>query len=94
MSITYELTITNMNCYSKYNDLLMVVFDIQWMYTGTDGTYSAFTTGRTSIPFDNSVEFKQYQELTHDEVAVWVQEYTDQSVFTEAEQFLSTLPTE
>jgi len=89
MSITYDLTITNMNCYSKYNDLPMVVFDIQWMYKGTDGTYSSFITDRTSIPFNDSSEFKEYKDLTQDEVILWIQEYTDPSIFTEAEQFIA-----
>lgn len=85
MEITYELKITNMNCYRNYETVTMLVFDVQWIYKGTNGEYSSFITGRTNIPYDTNSEYKQYQDLTEEEVLSWIREYEDDSIFSEAE---------
>jgi hypothetical protein len=88
MDITYSFRITNMYCYPTYESVTNLVFTILWEYTGTNGINSSYIKDRTDIPYDPNVEYKLYEQLTEAEAIVWIEQYTDPIIITDAKALI------
>jgi hypothetical protein len=61
-------------CYPLIGDYVDVVFSAAWRVTGTDGTYSAVSTGKQSLnPYATGSTFIPYEDLQEAQVIAWVQ---------------------
>jgi hypothetical protein len=89
MSITYNFKVTNINCYSEYESLSYLAFNVWWNYIGTDGEYTSNVIGNTEIPYDPNTEYVPYGQLTEAEVISWIEQYTDPSIITNAQELIA-----
>jgi hypothetical protein len=85
MAITYNFKVTNINCYSEYESLTYLAFNVCWIYIGTDGEYTSNMIGNTEIPYDPNTEYIPYGQLTETEVISWIEQYTDPQVISDAQ---------
>lgn len=90
MTVTYTLKITNIDCYTTYQTVNNLAFNVWWNYIGSDGTYESNVLGNTSVPYDPSSEYVPYEQLTEEMVIGWIQKYTDPSVLTYAEELIGS----
>ena len=71
MAISYKWNINQMNAHVKYEDKDNVIFNVHWIYTGSeesgDETYTAnnvvseqftYTAGNTFVPYENTEAFE------------------------------------
>ena len=71
MAISYKWNINQMNAHVKYEDKDNVIFNVNWIYTGSeesgDETYTAnnvgseqftYTAGNTFVPYENTEAFE------------------------------------
>lgn len=80
----YSYKITNTYCYAApYENMENMVFSVQWIYTGTDGTYSSNINGCTTIPFNPDIEYTPFDDLTEQQVISWVEQNTDPASLSE-----------
>lgn len=64
MSITYAWTFTEFDVAKSEDGLTDVVKTIHWIYTATDGSYTASAYGTVSLGAPNSADFIPYDQLT------------------------------
>jgi len=74
MAITYNWTITQLDCYPSYAGQADVVFTVHWTYTGTDGTATSSLNGTVNCRYIAGAPFTPYNQLTQDQVIGWVVE--------------------
>lgn len=79
----YSYTITNIYCYPLYENQENTVFNVLWIYSGTDGTYSSNVNGSTLIPFNSDIEYTPFDELTEEQVISWVEQNIDPTLLSE-----------
>ena len=71
MAITYNWTISRLDCVPQEDGLTDVVVIAHWQCTGTSGEYSAQVYGTCSFTLDSTKDFIAYDSLTQDEVLGW-----------------------
>jgi hypothetical protein len=79
----YSYKIMNIYCYPTYEGQENMVFNVQWIYSGTDGTYSSNLDGTTTIPFNPDIEYTPFDELTEEQVISWVEQNIDPALLSE-----------
>jgi hypothetical protein len=74
MTISYNWTISQLDCYPEYEGHSDVVFVCHWRMDGTDGEYTAGVYGATSLTLDPETPFTPYASLTLPQVVGWVKD--------------------
>jgi hypothetical protein len=76
---TITWTITELKCHSEASGLTNVVFGVQWLCAGSDGTYNSSVYGECALPPADPVmvdeaylNFTPYAQLTHEQVLSWL----------------------
>ena len=71
MSNTYTWTVTAMDAYptSPQPDC---VFNVHWICSGTDGTYTSSVYATCAIPYESSEPYTPYADLTQEQVLGWI----------------------
>lgn len=75
MAITYNFTISQLECKPQEDNVQDVVVTIHWRLDGTDGTHSAGVYGSVATkPYEAGEPFIPYADLTQDIVVGWVED--------------------
>ena len=75
MAITYNWTISQLECVPQEDNVADVVVTIHWRLDGTDGAYSAGVYGSVQTkPYEPGEPFIPYDQLTKDIVVGWVED--------------------
>ena len=69
--------IASMNCYPQADGETDVVFQINWLCGGTDGTYNASCYGSVNCTYVAGTPFTPYADLTQEQVLNWVRGSVD-----------------
>lgn len=72
MANTYQWAVNSMTAYPEADGRQDVVFQVAWVCSGTNGTYSASDYGVVNVTLDPAEPFIPYPDLTLDEVLGWV----------------------
>jgi len=72
MANTYTWSVNNMVSYPQAEGYTDVVFQVNWVCNGTDGTYTGAIVGATGVKLDPNAPYTPYSELTQDQVVGWV----------------------
>lgn len=72
MAFTYTWTVQSLSCLPQEDGQQDVVYIVYWRCEATDGVFSAFNTGQTTIPYTPGQPFTPYADLTQDQVLGWV----------------------
>lgn len=91
MSVTYNLSIRNLECLKSTGNLSNVVVEAHWHLTAADGPYSADCYGAALLPEANGASFTPYENLTHDEVVSWVESIAASELDSAKENLASTV---
>jgi hypothetical protein len=70
--ITYNWTISALNCIPQSPEGADYVVTAHWQCTGTDGTYTGQVYSTCSFPVVQGTTFIPYQDLTLDIVLGWI----------------------
>ena len=82
MTIRYEWKIEEMDSYPSHNGKNNVVYNIKWRCDAIEDDYCAKLYGITSVTFDDSSPFTEYDNLTNDQVVEWVKSsMKDEEIF-------------
>ena len=80
-------TIINLTCKPLENELINIVYQIQWRYTKTTIiggiTYNAFNTGITEIDMPDVNSFTPFENLTKTQVVTWLESKLGEIYITE-----------
>lgn len=72
MSNTYDWNIYRLDVFDNYDGKENVVFGVNWILSGTDGTFSSSISGNTRVsPYVSGSTFVPYSSLTKDIVLGW-----------------------
>jgi hypothetical protein len=74
MAIVYDWVISQLECYTVKDKLPEVVFNVHWRYTAKDGEYYADVYGSQALNADDITDFIPYEELTKEQVVLWLEE--------------------
>lgn len=74
MTITYNWTIAQLDCYPEHEGHTDVVFTAHWRLDGTDGEYTAGVYGSVGLTLDPEAPFTAYADLTEGQVIGWVKD--------------------
>lgn len=74
MTITYNWTIAQLDCYPEHEGHTDVVFTAHWRCDGTDGTHTAGVYGSVGLTLDPEAAFTPYEDLTLEQVIGWVKD--------------------
>ena len=72
MSITYNWTVTAMDCYPQAEGHTDVVFTVHWTCSGTDGTYNGSVYSTCGVTYKAGEPYTPYASLTQDQVLGWI----------------------
>jgi len=81
-----EWRVLSMSCIANLNGLTDVVYEIQWLCYATDGTYDGATQGFVSVTYNPDVPYTPFNQLTQDQVLVWVKNALGENAVLQAEQ--------
>ena len=70
--ITYNWTISALNCIPQTAEGADYVVTAHWQCTGTDGTYTGSVYSTCSFPVVQGTSFIPYQDLTLETVLGWI----------------------
>lgn len=84
MSITYNWTVTAMDCYPQAEGHTDVVFTVHWTCSGTDGTYNGSVYSTQSVTYKAGAPYTPYDDLTEDQVLDWIWQAGVDKAATEA----------
>jgi hypothetical protein len=73
MAITYNWTISPLQCYPTASENRNVVFLAHWQLTATSGLYKESVIGVQSINYSQGSTFIPFQDLTLEVVQSWVE---------------------
>lgn len=74
MTIAYQWTIQALDCIPQEDGRTNVVVTAHWSLSATDGTYTSSAYGTQSFNYDSGETFIPYDNLTQNEVVLWVQQ--------------------
>lgn len=89
MAITYDWTISSLECHTKVDKKEKVVFNVHWRYGARDAEYFAETYGCESLNTDNLKNFVKYEDLTKETIVSWLEEAMGQEKITTMQQGLA-----
>lgn len=69
--ITYNWTISVLNCIPQTPQGADYVITAHWQCTGTDGTYTGSVYSTCSFPVESKADFTPYPNLTLNQVLGW-----------------------
>ena len=72
MAVTYTWEFPQLNCYPTKDSKTNVVFNVEWRYTGTEGSYSSVEYGTAPVATDDLSNFIAYDSLTKTDVEGWM----------------------
>lgn len=72
MTISYNWTVSQLDCYPEYEGHEDVVFVCHWRMDGTDGVYTAGVYGSVGLTLDPEAKFTPFEKLTEAQVIGWV----------------------
>lgn len=72
MAITYDWTVSQLDCYPQAEGQTDVVFVVHWRCNGTDGTYSGMVYATTGVTYEAGTPYTPFADLTQDQVLGWV----------------------
>ena len=70
--ITYNWTISALNCIPQTAEGQDYVVTAHWQLTGTDGTYTGSVYNTCSFPVESKTSFTPYADLTLNQVLGWI----------------------
>ena len=71
MNITYNWTVTAMDCYPQEGSETDVVFNVHWTCSGTQDAYSGSVYSTCQVPAPSGT-FTPYPDLTQNQVLGWI----------------------
>jgi hypothetical protein len=74
MAVTYTWVFNPLDVKLSEDGMTNVVYNVNWRLIGTDGTYSDDVYGSVGVPAPSSAAFTPYDQLTEDQVRMWVLE--------------------
>ena len=86
MPNTYQTAFNSLQSYPTYEGQPNCVFQINWVISGTDGTYWAASYGTTDVPYKSEDPYIPYDQLTFDDVLAWWNEHTTTDTIAAAHQ--------
>lgn len=81
-----EWRILSMKCFSNLDGLTDVVYEINWLCYATDGTFDGATQGFVVVQYNPDAPYTPFNELTQDQVLVWVKNTMGENSVLQAEQ--------
>ena len=72
MSNTYTVIIQSIMCLPTYQDQTEVVYNLNWILSGTDGVNTHSTQGAQRIEFGPTSQFTPFNSLTSEQVLSWL----------------------
>lgn len=73
-----------MDCYPQDNNQKNVVFNIHWICSGIQDTYTASTYSSCTVPSPTDETFTPYDQLTKEQVLGWIWSNGVDKVLTES----------
>ena len=70
--ISYQWTISALNCIPQTPEGANYVITAHWQCTGTDGTYTGQVYSTCSFPVVSKTDFIFYEDLTLNDVLGWI----------------------
>lgn len=70
--ITYNWTISVLNCIPQTAEGADYVVTAHWRLTGTDGTYTGQVYSTCSFPVESKPDFTPFNQLTQQQVLGWI----------------------
>jgi hypothetical protein len=74
VTIKYNWTIAQLDCYPEYEGHKDVVFTAHWRMDGTDGEHTAGVYGTVELNLDPEAKFTPFEKLTQEQVVGWVED--------------------
>jgi hypothetical protein len=74
MTISYNWTVSALDCYPEYEGHKDVVFTAHWRLDGTDGEYTAGVYGTVGLTLDPEAPYTPFADLTEAQVIGWVKD--------------------
>jgi hypothetical protein len=74
MAITYNWTVSQLDCYPEYEGQPDVVTTVHWRLDGTDGDHTAGVYGSVGLTLDPEAKFTPFEKLTEAQVIGWVKD--------------------
>jgi hypothetical protein len=74
MTIKYNWTVSQLDCYPEHEGHTDVVFNVHWRLDGTDGEHTAGVYGSVGLTLDPEATYTPYADLTEVQVIGWVQD--------------------
>lgn len=72
MAIDYTMRVTRLDAYPEAEGKTDVVFRAYWTLTASDGSSTYTYPGKTDIQYNPATGWKDYADLTHDEILQWI----------------------
>ena len=94
MAIQYTTTISSLKVFTEYQGYSDVVYALDWVYTGTDGTFTMNVTGTTPISVDLGAQVTPYADISESTAMSWLLTTTNPEVWSDAQAQISAWITE
>lgn len=72
MSATFNWAVLSMSCYPQAEGQTDVVFQVNWMCSGTEGAAGASNGGAAFVTYQAGSPYTPYDQLTQEQVLGWV----------------------
>lgn len=72
MAATITWTVTAMDCYPQVDNKTDVVFNVHWICSGTQDTYTSSIYSTQSVTLDSSATYTPYDQLTEAQILSWI----------------------
>jgi hypothetical protein len=69
---TFTWTVSQLDCYPKYDNQTDVVFTVHWQLTGTDGTHTGSVYSTCGVTYKADTPYTPYDQLTKNQVFGWI----------------------
>ena len=84
MSITFNWSVTVLDCYPQADGETDVVFTVHFTCAGTDGTYTSSVYSTQAVTYTAGSPYVPYADLTQDIVLGWIWAAGVDKIATEA----------
>jgi hypothetical protein len=89
-----EWRVLSMKCFSNLDGLTDVVYEINWLCYATVDTFDGATQGFVCVQYNPDVPYTPFNELTQDQVLVWVKNAMGEVAVIQAEEQAATFANE
>jgi hypothetical protein len=86
MTISYNWTVSQLDCYPEHEGHKDVVFTAHWRMDGTDDEYAAGVYGSVGLTLDPKAKFTPFEKLTEAQVIGWVKDALGEEQVTSYEE--------